>query len=236
MIGMMSHRPRAVIVATTLTAMGLLGVGGLTGCTATGSEGGHTAGSVADVSAQHSTSSVSKKIALYSAMSDLWAQHMEWTYITVTAFAQGSSSLTPSLDRLLQNQADLGNAIKPFYGAEAGDQLTVLLKAHINDAVPVLTAAKAGDTTALNKAVTAWYANAKEIGDFLAAANPHWNKAEMEQMMKTHITQTIAYATDALGGDYTKAVTDYGLAEQHMEQMAGMLSAGIIQQFPNKFK
>jgi hypothetical protein len=239
MIGITNHRPRVVAVAATLTTLGLLGVGGLTGCTMTGSaSAGHStaAGSMVDMSAQHSALSNSKQVALYTAMSNLWAQHMEWTYITVVAFAQNSPSLTPSLDRLLQNQADIGEAIKPFYGTAAGDQLTTLLKAHINDAVPVLTAAKARDTAALDKAVAAWYANAKQIGDFLASANPHWKKAEMEQMMQTHITQTIAYATDALGGDYAKAITDYGLAEQHMEQMSGMLSAGIIQQFPNEFK
>lgn len=231
---MTNHRPR-VVVSAVLTALVLLGV---SGCAAADSgPATHTAAeSAVDASSQHSMTSTPKQVALYSAMSNLWAQHMEWTYITVVAFAQGSPSLTPSLDRLLQNQADIGNAISPFYGAQAAAQLTTLLKAHITDAVPVLTAAKAGNTAALNTAVTAWYANAKGIGDFLAAANPHWGKADMEQMMKTHITQTIAYATDALGGNYAQAVVDYGLAEQHMEQMSAMLSAGIVQQFPNKFK
>ena len=54
--------------------------------------------------------------------------------------------------------------------------------------------------------------------------------------MELHITQTIAYASDALAGDYTKAIADYGIAEQHMEEMSDMLSAGLIQQFPKLFK
>ena len=147
-----------------------------------------------------------------------------------------SPALTPSLNRLLQNQVDIGNAIKPFYGERAGDQFTALLKEHITDAVPVLTAAKAGDSAALNTAVAAWYANAKAIGDFLAAANPNWNKADMESMMQLHITQTIAYASDALAGDYAKTIADYDIAEQHMQEMSDMLSAGLIQQFPKQFK
>jgi hypothetical protein len=35
------------------------------------------------------------------------------------------------LARLLHNQEDLGNIIKPYYGEEAGTKLTALLKEHI---------------------------------------------------------------------------------------------------------
>jgi hypothetical protein len=243
----MNGRPQVIITTVALSTVGLLGAVGLVGCSTTSSEAfaagtGSAAISAMDMS-QHnamdmsnSTAKASKQIALYTAMAHLWAQHMEWTYATVVAFAQESPALTPTLNRLLQNQVDIGDAIKPFYGNQAGDQLTALLKEHITDAVPVLTAAKAGDSAALNTAVAAWYANANAIGDFLAAANPNWKKADMESMMQLHITQTIAYASDALAGDYTKAIADYGIAEQHMEEMSDMLSAGLIQQFPKLFK
>lgn len=249
--------PRVAIATATLTTLGLLGTLGLAGCTTpaalTGTAHEHTAmamdmpasTSAMDMSSMdmssidmttHRKGAVSAQIALHTAMANLWAQHMEWTYATVIAFVQDSPALTPTMNRLLQNQSDIGNAIKPFYGDEAGDQLIALLEEHINDAVPVLTSAKAGDADALNAAVEAWYANAQAIADFLAAANPHWKQADMEEMMAAHITQTIAYATDALGGDYAAAIADYGIAEQHMAQMADMLSAGIIKQFPKQFK
>lgn len=236
----MNGRPQVAMTSVALSVIGLLGTGGLAGCSTASSEpvaagAGSVAISTMDMSL-HSTKATSKQIALYTAMAHLWAQHMEWTYATVVAFAQGSPALTPSLDRILQNQVDIGDAIKPFYGDKAGDQLTALLKEHIDDAVPVLTAAKAGDSAALRTAVDAWNANANAIGDFLAMANPHWNKTDMESMMQTHISQTIAYASDALAGDYTKAIADYGVAEQHMQEMSDMLSAGLIQQFPKQFR
>ena len=244
----MNRHPRMAIATVALSVLGLLGTVGLAGCSTIGDEAlaagpGYGPVTTMDMS-QHSSQamsnqgprSTSKQIGLYTAMAHLWAQHMEWTYATVVTFAQGSPALTPSLNRLLQNQADIGDAIKPFYGDAAGDQLTALLKEHINEAVPVLTAAKAGDSAALQIAVADWYANAKEIGDFLATANPKWDKAEMENMMKSHITQTIAYASDALAGDYAKAIANYGIAEQHMQEMSDMLSAGLIQQFPGQFR
>jgi hypothetical protein len=176
-----------------------------------------------------------QRIALYTTMRSLWGQHMEWTYATVVAFAADSPDLQPTIDRLLKNQSDIGHAVAGYYGAAAGDQLTGLLTTHIKEAVPVLTAAKAGDKAALGKAVTAWYANAQDIADFLAGANPGWKQAEMRQMMKGHITQTIAYASDVLGGNYEAAIRDYDQAESHMLEMADMLSHGIADQFPDKF-
>ncbi|MDQ4215073.1 hypothetical protein [Microbacterium capsulatum] len=229
-------RMRTVTTAT-LAGFVLVAALALTGCSTSAASAAHADTGAGAAAPMHMAngSSIDKQIELYTTMSNLWAQHMEWTYATVVAFAQGSPGLTATLDRLLQNQTDIGNAVGSFYGTAAGDQLTALLKTHIEDAVPVLTAAKAGDTAALNTAVAAWYANAKQIGDFLAAANPHWGKADMEDMMQTHITQTLAYASDLLHGDYAKAIVDYGTAETHMQQMATMLSAGLIKQFPKKF-
>jgi hypothetical protein len=58
--------------------------------------------------------------------------------------------------RLLANQTDIGNAIKPYYGQSAGDRLTALLKQHILGAVDLLVAAKSGDKSKIATASAAW--------------------------------------------------------------------------------
>ncbi len=179
----------------------------------------------------------SKAQQLHTAMQKLWADHMIWTYLTVDAFFHNPAALQPSLDRLLQNQKDIGAAIVPVYGQAAGDKLAALLTTHINQAVPVLTAAKNGDQAALKKALDDWYANAKEIADFLTAANPkNWPATATEPMMKMHIAQTTAYAVDLLKNDFTNAVKHFDEARQHMAEMGTVLASGIIKQFPEKFK
>lgn len=60
------------------------------------------------------------------------------------------------MDRLLRNQKDVGNAIKPYYGGAAGNELTALFTEQIQDAVPVVVAARDGDANALGTTVTAW--------------------------------------------------------------------------------
>jgi hypothetical protein len=217
--------PTVLLAALALTGATLVGSNVATGATApTTSSGIH-----------QGLTDRAEKVALHKAMRALWEQHMEWTYATVAAFAAGTPGLTATLDRLLQNQTDIGDAIKPYYGNKAGNTLTKLLRTHITEAVPVLTAAQSGDQASLNSAIVAWKANAREIADFLAAANPHWSKAEMRMMMATHIDQTVAYAAAQLEGHYARSIRIYGHAEHHMLSMADMLSNGIIAQFPGRF-
>lgn len=186
--------------------------------------------------ARQGTVNPDKQVALYTAMHTLWAQHMEWTYATVDAFFHNQKALTPTLNRLLANQRDIGDAVAAYYGRDAGNQLTKLLTTHINDAVPVLQAAQAGDKQKLDRALATWYANAKDIADFLSAANPNnWPQSATEPMLKAHITQTTAYSVDLLQGNYAKAIKDYEKAEQHMLMLADILAKGVIAQFPTKF-
>lgn len=136
-------------------------------------------------------------VELRGAMQKLWSDHMQWTFATVDAFYHNQAGLDAQLNRLLQNQKDIGATIVPVYGQAAGDKLAELLTTHIKQAVPVLTAAQKGDQAGLKKALDDWYANAQEIADFLSAANPkNWNQADMREMMKKHIDQTTAYSVE----------------------------------------
>jgi flavin reductase (DIM6/NTAB) family NADH-FMN oxidoreductase RutF len=134
-------------------------------------------------------------------MRKLWEDHVTWTRLAIVTFADGSANFDTTAARLLKNQDDIGDAIKPFYGEAAGEQLTALLKDHIGIAVQLLQAAKAGDSAAFENANTAWYANANDIADFLAKANPrYWPQATMRAAMKAHLEETLAEASHELTG------------------------------------
>jgi len=174
--------------------------------------------------------------ALAGAMRTLWDQHMEWTYRTVDDFFHNPAAVGPTLDRLLQNQRDIGAAFATYYGHAAGTELTNLLLTHIEEAVPVLQAAQANDSTALATAEAAWFANAKQIADFLSSLNPtNWPSSVTEPMMAEHISQTTTYSVDLLQGNYAQSIVDYDLAESHMDMMADTLTQGIVAQFPKRF-
>lgn len=192
-----------------------------------------TAGTSSEVAAP---SAVIAKREFHDGMRRLWVDHVTWTRLFIVSFAADLPDLQATTDRLLQNQVDIGDAVKPFYGKAAGNQLTGLLEEHILTAADLLVAAKAGDTEAFEEASDAWYRNARQIARFLHEANPrNWPLAEMRQMMRDHLDLTLQEAAHQLGGDYPASVADYDAIETQILAMADMLSRGIIKQFPQKF-
>jgi hypothetical protein len=177
-----------------------------------------------------------KAVAFRAKMDKLWEDHITWTRMVIVDFAAGLPDLKTAEARLLRNQVDIGNAIKPYYGAAAGRQLTSLLRTHILQAVPVLAAAKAGDKPKLTQALDAWYANANQIAAFLSKANPrHWPLAMTRTMMKQHLALTTKEAVARLQGNWTADVRAYDQVHAEILGMSHMLSEGIIRQFPRRF-
>ena len=175
----------------------------------------------------------------HDAMRKLWEDHITWTrqfIVSKATLPEDLPDIDPTVGRLLQNQVDLGNAIAQFYGADAGAALTDLLRVHILTAADILSAAKAGDTGAMNAAIEAWYANAHDIAVFLHEANPqHWPLADLDAMMKDHLDLTLVEAVARLQGRYEDDIAAYEDVHIQILEMADMLSDGIIRQFPGAF-
>ena len=175
-------------------------------------------------------------LVFQQAVRKLWEDHVTWTRVYIIAALADLPEADIAAQRLLQNQTDIGNAIKPFYGDEPGDQLTALLNDHILIAADLLAAAKAGDTAKFENANQRWYENANEIATFLSSANPdNWPLSEMQTMMKDHLDLTLEEATARLNEDWTGDVAAYDKVHTEILHMADMISDGIIKQFPKEF-
>jgi hypothetical protein len=172
----------------------------------------------------------------HDAMRKLWEDHITWTRLYIVSFAAGLPDADAVATRLLKNQDDIGNAIRPVYGNDAADKLTQLLKDHITGAVDLLKAAKAGDTAATKTASDKWYANADDIATFLNSANPdNWPLDDLKNEMKMHLDLTLAEATAHLKGDSTADIKAYDDVHNEILGMADTLSNGIVKQFPDMF-
>jgi hypothetical protein len=188
-----------------------------------------------DSNQQTATTSV-KGEALRADMRKLWEDHITWTRLFIISAEAGAPDTDATAGRLLQNQTDIGDAIKTYYGDAAGTQLTALLRDHILTAADLVAAAKAGDTTKVSATSDKWYANANQIADFLSSANSaNWPSTEMRSMMKDHLDNTLAEAVDHLKGNAAADIADYDKIHVQILHMADMLTDGIIAQFPAKF-
>ena len=174
---------------------------------------------------------------LHDEMRRLWEDHITWTRLFIVSASADLPDTPATTQRLLRNQQDLGDAIKPFYGRAAGERLTSLLQEHILVAADLLAAAKAGDQAGVERHSGTWYQNAREIADFLHAANPrNWARGEMRSMMREHLDLTLTEAVARLGQDHRTDIRAYDRIHRQILGMADMLSEGIAAQFPRRFR
>ena len=224
---------------TTLTLAGLIAIASATlvlavsGTHESHADTGHDHADVVALPAK----ATAKQAKFQDAMRKLWEDHITWTRLAIVSFAHDLPDLPATQARLLRNQEDIGNAVKPYYGRAAGNQLTALLKEHIVGAVALLEAAKSGNQALIKQRTDEWYANGNEISDFLHEANPrNWSQKAMRRMMKSHLDQTLSEAVNRLTGKYDADVRDYDKIHRHILMMADTLSEGIIKQFPRRFR
>ena len=139
--------------------------------------------------------------------------------------------------RLLKNQNDIGNAVKPFYGKAAGKKVTQLLRQHILIAADVIAAAKAGDKAKLTDAQARWLANANQIAAILHSVNPRfWPLGTVKAEMHMHLKLTTNEAVAHLRGDWSGDVAAYDKVHRHILHMSDVLAEGLIKQFPKRFR
>jgi hypothetical protein len=173
---------------------------------------------------------------LRTAMRELWEDHVTWTRNVIFNIIDDLPGTDEAVKRLLKNQDDIGNAVKPYYGEEAGNQLSALLHTHITQAADILKALKTDDKDGVDRLSKQWTANADEISAFLAKANPNWKLDDMKKMMHDHLSLTTDEAKARHNKDYTADAAAYDKVHHEILEMSDMLSDGIIKQFPDKFK
>ena len=185
---------------------------------------------------QHHHATADRKAALRQDMRRLWEEHVMWTRLAVISLTTKSPDTSATVARLLKNQTDIGNAIKPYYGAAAGKQLTALLREHILIAADLIAAALEGDSARVSDEQTRWTANADKLASLLNRANSHfWKLAPMKAMLHDHLRLTTDEVVARLTQNWAADVKAYDKIHLQALHMADMLSAGIIGQFPNRF-
>ena len=177
-----------------------------------------------------------RRVALRTQMRKLWEDHITWTRMFIVSSIAVLPDAGAAAGRLLLNQEHIGSAIAVYYGDEAGDALTALLKDHILIAADLLTAAKDGDDQAVAEASQRWDDNAVEIATFLSEANPdNWPEDEMASMMREHLELTLGEAVARLNADWDEDIATYDKIHRQILHMADMLTRGIVRQFPDRF-
>ena len=165
----------------------------------------------------------------------LWTDHVVWTRLYVIAAVDARPEAEQAAGRLLKNQEDIGNAIAPLYGNDAGAKLTGLLKQHIMIAVDLIEAAKSGDEPKFAELDADWTQNADEIATFLSSANPNWPKKDVTDLLNLHLSLTKDEVVARLEKNFDHDVEAFDSILTEILTLSDALTEGIIKQFPERF-
>ena len=175
-------------------------------------------------------------VELRMAMRKLWEDHITYTRNYIISALGDLPDGDSVAKRLLGNQDDIGNAIKPYYGEDAGQKLAALLRDHILIATEVVKAAKANNKVQLDSAQQKWSMNGKDIAAFLSGANPNWPRPTLESMLQRHLDLTTGEVVGRLQKDWAADIRSYDDGHVHMLMFADALTDGNAKQFPAKFR
>jgi len=174
-------------------------------------------------------------VRLREDMQKVWIDHTIWTRSYIVSAISKRPDQQAVLERLLRNQQEIGDVIKPYYGEAAGNKLADLLKEHIMIAVKIVEAAAAGNQANVEKFQKDWHRNADVIAKFLSDANPHWQFRQLQDMLYTHLQLITEIVVSCLQGNWEADIAATDKNEIHMIHLANILTDGIVKQFPKQF-
>lgn len=181
------------------------------------------------------TKIANSECALRRTMDKLWMEHAFFTRQFIIAATAELEDVELTAQRLFKNQDEIGDAIIPFYGEEAGKALAQLLREHISIAADIVKTAKAQDAEKVNSLNTQWQANAVDIATFLNSANPYFDTKALIAMLNEHLNLTTQELMFRLKSDWEADIENYDLIIEQIRMMGQGFADGIIKQFPNKF-
>jgi hypothetical protein len=223
-----------VVLPILILAAALIAVFGAVAAGTSKGEAAHNHGS----GHQHAARALTQKqVALRENMRRLWEDHITWTRLAIISLTTDSPDMEATVGRLLKNQTDIGNAVNPFYGKKAGNELTSQLRRHILIAAEVIAAAKAGDSAKLADAQARWARNGDDIAAVLASVNlRYWKLGRMKAELRMHLKLTTDEAVARLQGNWNADVAAYEKVHTHMLHFSDVLSDGLMKQFPRRFR
>lgn len=102
----------------------------------------------------------------------LFTDHAVYTKFVINSVLDSNPDATDLLNRLMQNQNDIGDYVKPIIGGHNGNLLAELLRGHIGKAGEALAAVKSRNPQAISVAVNNLLNQGDSVALFLSNLNP----------------------------------------------------------------
>ena len=197
--------------------------------------GGSGAGLASPPSHHDADPNAAPATELQLALRDLWTGHIFWVRSYVFASHYGDSESAKAADaKTVENARTIADAIAPFYGQEAADQLFQLLAGHYGAVKNYMAAHFAERETEQDAATEQLTANADEIATFLSDANPHLPKNSVLPLLMAHGGHHMQQIDAVHERDFSAEAEVWDDMLAHIYQIADALADALAKQFPDQ--
>lgn len=177
-----------------------------------------------------------KAVEMREALRGLWGDHIFWVRNVVLMTKLGDAEAAKVAEAsAVENARAIADAVIPYYGQAAADQLFGLLAGHYGAVKGYMTVVYAGNTAGKEGAVDKIMNNATAMAVFLSSANPNWPKETLESLLFAHGAHHIAQIDALNAKDYSAEAQNWEAMKNQMNVVADALGRGIVKQFPKKF-
>lgn len=159
----------------------------------------------------------------------LWSEHAIYTKFFIISVLADIPDADLLAARLLRNQVDIGNFLKPFIGEVKGDEITKLLQEHILAAAAAVAAVKSGDQQAINEAVERLFQNSREVSLAISSLNPR--KLPLDEVLH-HFNEHVQFVIDMTvarsKGEFEKDIQLFDAYYAQILEFSDFILQGVI--------
>lgn len=151
----------------------------------------------------------------------LWNDHVSYTRNAIVSVPAKLADASAIYTRLLKNQDDIGEFIKPYYTDTQVSGLVDLLKQHIALAIDVINGAEGSEAT--------WRTNGDDLVRFMSDMNPmFWTVATLGPLWTLHQDLTISQIRARAEMKWDDDIAAYDNNHMNICAMADAFSNGTI--------
>jgi len=176
---------------------------------------------------KNNKSNEQKNISTKETLRKLFTDHVVYTKFYISSYFNNNPDSQPILNRLLDNQKEIGGYLIDFIDEVNSRKITGLLIEYINVVGNGLIALKTN--TDVQKAIDAIFTNSKHVSEFISSINPVKLPVDV---VKKHFNQHNQYVIDMakleLEKKYDDEIKTYDACYNHMMIFSDMLTSALV--------
>ena len=185
--------------------------------------------------AQRPTMTISE-VQLRMAMRAAWEANAGWTRMYIVSSLAGLTDVNRVNSRLLESADGVADALRPYYPYPVAESLAKQFKRQVLLTVALVTAARNGDSLQTAAASANWSAGSDSLTQFLVRTNPNLPSGKLGDLLHAYQDRTWRQIAARTRQDWFADVVACDQTDIEARAIADALSAGIVKQFPDRFK